>query len=77
MPTAPLRLCRAFYRELGKVQADVTIQGPVYQAISAINGKMDGLAEQLTGEQAISAEVMRAAAQRSLRSLRNGSGGRG
>lgn len=50
-PAAVLRLCRAFLGELGKVQADVTIQGPVYEAISAIGGKIDGLVELLTGEQ--------------------------
>jgi hypothetical protein len=51
-PAAVLRLCRAFSHELGKVQAQVTIQGPVYQAISRIGGKIDELAEWLTGEQA-------------------------
>jgi hypothetical protein len=50
-PAAVLRLCRAFSRELGKVQADVTIQGPVYQSISAIGSKIDALAELLTGEE--------------------------
>ncbi len=50
-PAATLRLCRAFMRDLGKVQDQVTIQGTVYQSISAIAGKIDGLAEWLTGEQ--------------------------
>jgi hypothetical protein len=45
-PAAVLRLCRAFTRELGKVQA----QGPVYRAIDATSAKIDGLAEWLTGE---------------------------
>ncbi len=40
-----------FSHELGKVQAQVTIQGPVYQAISRIGGKIDDLAEWLTREQ--------------------------
>src|ERR1700689_3537869 len=48
---AVLRLCRSFRRELGKLQADVTIQGPVYQSSSAIGGKIDDLAELLTGEE--------------------------
>ncbi len=47
---AALRLCRAFMRELWKVQAEVTIQGPIYQSISAIGTKIDGLAEWLTCE---------------------------
>ena len=50
-PAAVLRLCRAFNSELAKVQADVTIQGPVYQSISAIGSKIDALAEWLTGEE--------------------------
>jgi hypothetical protein len=50
-PAAVLRLCRAFNIELAKIQADVMIQGPIYQAISAIGSKIDGLAELLTGEQ--------------------------
>jgi hypothetical protein len=50
-PAAVLRLCRAFWSELGKVQAQVTIQGPVYQAISRINGRIDDLAQWLTGEE--------------------------
>jgi hypothetical protein len=50
-PAAVLRLCRAFSSELGKVQAEVTIQGPVYQAISRINSKIDDLAQWLTGEE--------------------------
>ncbi len=49
-PAAVLRQCRAFIRELGKVQAEVTIQGPLYQSISAIGAKIDGLAQWLTGE---------------------------
>ncbi len=47
---AVLWLCRAFNSELSKVKERVTIQGPVYRAIDAINGKIDGLAEWLTGE---------------------------
>jgi hypothetical protein len=50
-PAATLRWCRAFKSELGKVQATVTFQGPVYRAIDAINGKIDALAEWLTGEE--------------------------
>ncbi len=45
------RPCRVFIRELSKVYGEVTIQGPVYQAISAITGKTAELAELLTGEQ--------------------------
>ncbi len=43
-------LYRAFSRELGKVQADVTIHGPVYNRIDAINRKIDELGQWLTGE---------------------------
>jgi hypothetical protein len=50
-PAAVLRMLRGMRRQLGEVESQVTIQGPVYQSISAIGSKIDALAELLTGEE--------------------------
>lgn len=48
-PAAVLRLLRRIRDELGNVQSEVTIQGPIYKAIDAIRAKIDDLAGWLTG----------------------------
>ena len=49
-PAAVLRLCRATRRQLGEVQAQVTLHGSVYGATEGIIRKIDELARWLTGE---------------------------
>lgn len=44
-----LRMLRAMRDDLARVQAEVTIQGPIYRAIFAISNKIDDLAGWLTG----------------------------
>jgi hypothetical protein len=44
-------MLRGMRRQLGEVESQVTIQGPIYQSISAIGSKIDALAELLTGEE--------------------------
>lgn len=36
-------------RKLGEIQAEVTIQGPIYRACTAVSGRIDDLAHWLTG----------------------------
>lgn len=49
-PPSVLRELRAMRRKLGGIQAEVTIQGPIYKACEAIRAKIDDLAAWLTGD---------------------------
>ncbi len=50
-PAAVLRQLRAWREGAGKIQAEVTIQGPIYRACEGIGSKIDELARWLTGEE--------------------------
>jgi hypothetical protein len=48
-PASVLRELREMRSQVGKIQSQVTLQGPIYRACSAIRDKIDDLAGWLTG----------------------------